>query len=66
MKGVKIGLKEGIIILLAFAYITSFLGIWITSILLFIGLAYNTYLLNKEGKKKVDVQSDQQKKDGVS
>lgn len=51
MKGVKVGIKEGIIILLAFVFISNWLGLWITAILLFGGMAYNTYLLSKEKKQ---------------
>lgn len=48
MKGLKIGTKEVFIILIAFIAVLNFLGIWISSILLFIILALNTYLLNKQ------------------
>lgn len=52
MKGIKIGIKEGIIIFIALIILTNFIGFFYAGIIIIALLGINVYLRSKE--KKVD------------
>jgi len=62
MKGVKIGIKEGIIIFIALAVMTNFFGSFLSLVFILALLLFNAYLRNKEKKaEKKNSQNEQQK-----
>lgn len=65
MRGIKIGVKEGIIIFIALFVMTNFLGFFYSGIIVLILLGFNFYLLRKIDKAELKgSQVEQQKEVG--